>query len=56
MTALLCVYETFISKGFLIQEVKLLGKRHFRFVTLDKGHLQWKLKCKFQGVWGILVL
>ena len=42
-------FEASISKVFLVQEVKLLGKYHISFVTLDKGHLQWKFKCNFKG-------
>ena len=35
-------HEASISKRFLAQKVKLLGKRHIRFVTLNKSHLQRK--------------
>ena len=31
-------YETSISKVFLVQEVKLLRKRHIRFMTLYTGN------------------
>ena len=39
------------SKVFLVQEVKLLVKRHIRFMTLYKGHLERKFKCSYQGFW-----
>ena len=42
-------YDASIFKGILVHEIKLLEKRHITFVTLEKGHLESKFKCSFQG-------